>query len=306
MRTHARTHVSLLRDHLDVRTFLAYAAAVFLVAFTVQHPIEILAVLTGVWLLVTGTLEPAEYRPYLLFGAITAVGVMLFNPIVSRAGTSVIWSGPVLPVFGRLDVSVEAVVYGFVMGLRLLSVFGVFALYSALVDPDALYRVIAPFSLASALVIGLSIRLFPTTARDAERISEAMSARGVPLNSGGHTARLRARVPVISALAMTSLDRAMDLAEALESRGYGRPGRTRLPMPRLASRDMLMLAVAGVLVGMVIWCLLVPGSYSYYPVLDDASHPADLLRAAVLGIAVAAPLGLEWGWGAWLSSRSNG
>jgi energy-coupling factor transport system permease protein len=299
------SHLSLLRDHLDSRAFLAYLAVAFVLAFALQNPLQIAAVTLAAWLVVVGVLEADEYRAYVWYGAITALGVMLLNPLVSRAGETIVWSGPTLPILGPLTVSAEAIVFGIAMGLRLLGVIGLFALYATLVDPDSLYRLVAPISLGSALVASLSIRLFPTTARDAGRISDAMRCRGVALDSGGVLARARARMPVIEALTMTSLDRAVDLAEALESRGHGRPGRTHRPLPALAPRDRALLAITAVLLITGAVAVVLTANYGYYPVVDDPLGRGALAGAIALGLLVGSPLGLEWGWMAWHSSRSR-
>lgn len=301
----ARPPMGLLRDGIDPRTTLAYLGTALVLTFTLGNPLQVAALTTAVWLVVVGVLEPAEYRAYLLYGALTAAFVMVLNPIVSRAGTTVVWSGPVLPVIGRFSISAEAMVFGVAMGLRLLAVVGLFALYANLVDPDALYRLVAPYSLGSALVMALSIRLFPASVRDSERIGDAMRSRGAPLDTGTPLARTRARIPVAEALMMTSLDRAMGLAEALESRGHGRPGRTILPQPALSPRDRALLACVAVLALAGAWLAWASRGFAYYPALGDPLDGGGAIGALVLGVLAAAPLGFEWGWSAWLSSRSN-
>ena len=297
---------SLLRDRTDARALLAYLGVTLVLAFAVQHPIAVATFATGVWLVIAGILEPAEYRSYLAYGGLSGLGVLVLNPLVSRAGVTVLWTTPAVPLIGAVGISAEAIVFGVVAGLRLLTVVGVFALYSLLVDPDTLYRLIAPLSLGSALVTALSIRLLPTSARDAARISDAMRARGLALDSGSYTGRVRARGPVVEALLMTSLDRAMGLAESLESRGFGRAGRTRLPLPALAPRDRALVALTVAIAVLGGLFAVATARFSYYPVLGEATRLPDLVTASVLGGLVALPLAFEWGWDAWLSSRSNG
>ncbi|HTR33482.1 MAG TPA: energy-coupling factor transporter transmembrane component T, partial [Gaiellaceae bacterium] len=55
----------------------------------------------------------------------------------------------------------------------------------------------------------------------------------------------------LSPLLAGSLERGLDLAEAMEARGYGRPGRTRAPRPPWGRLDYLAMvgAVALVVVG---------------------------------------------------------
>ena len=55
----------------------------------------------------------------------------------------------------------------------------------------------------------------------------------------------------LSPLLAGSLERGLNLAEAMEARGYGRAGRTRAPRPpwRIRDRAALVVAVAIVVVG---------------------------------------------------------
>lgn len=300
----ATTH-SLLRDTLDSRALLAYLGAMLTAAFLLQHPLQLVALCSATWLVVVGVLDAEEYRPYLMFGAFTAATVMILNPLVSRAGATIVWAGPTLPLVGQIVISAEALIFGFAMALRLFAVVGLFALYSALVDSDAVYRLVAPYSLGSALVISLSVRLFGTNLRDGARIKDAMRSRGVVFEGGGLQTSVRSHAWVVESLTMTSLDRAMNLAEALEARGFGRPGRTRVPAPSFSAKDrlMVMVAVATVAVG-VVWGV-VAGGFTYYPRLGLVNAGFDLLGAVVIGVLAVSPLLGEWGYAAWLSSKSS-
>jgi energy-coupling factor transport system permease protein len=266
-----------------------------LVAFSVQHPLY-LALLTGsVWLVLVRLVPRRVYSSYLTYGAFAALGVMLINPLVSRAGASVLWTGPTLPLIGPFTISAEAIVFGVGMGLRLLCIVALFALYSSVVDPDALYRMLAPLSEGTALVVAMSVRLFPTTARDAGRIMDAQRARGLALDSGSWVTRVRARGPVMDGLLMTSLERAMGLAEALEARGFGRAGRTRLPGVAMRRSDYLVAALALLVLVVGIALAVGPARFAYYPVLPDPARPLDLAFALALAVLVAFPLALEGG-----------
>ena len=286
---------------IDPRSMLAYLATLMVLSFVLQGPVYLATLTASAWLVLVALVPPRAYRPYLLYGSFAALAVMVLNPLVSRAGQTILWYGPTMPLLGQLTISAEALVFGIAMGLRLLCVVAVFALYATLVDPDALYRVVAPLSPGSALVTALSIRLFPTTVRDATSIMDAQRSRGLRLDTGSWTTRAAARVPVMDALMVTSLDRAMNVAEALESRGYGRPGRSRLPGLRLGRRDVLVLALTGACAAFGLLLALGPARYAYYPALGDPTQPTDLLLATLLALLAAFPLALDWGW-----SRGDG
>jgi energy-coupling factor transport system permease protein len=292
-------------DRADPRVVLAYLGVALVLSFLLGHPLYIAALTASAWIVLTALVPSRVYKPYALYGSVAAVGVMLVNPLVSRAGQSIVWFGPTLPLLGQFTISAEAIVFGVAMGLRLLCVVALFALYSALVDPDALYRIIAPFSANSALVTALSIRLFPTTVRDAGRISDALRSRGLALDAGTWRERVVARIPVMDALLMTSLDRAMGLAEAMDSRGYGSPGRSRASANSLAPHDIGVLVLVGACAAYGIWLASGPAQFAYYPVIGDPARPLDLGLAGLLAVLVAFPLFADRGWDRWRLSKSR-
>jgi energy-coupling factor transport system permease protein len=296
---------SFMPERLDPRAVLAYLAAVSACAFTLAHPAYLAALAASIWIVVGSTSRWRAYRPYLMFGAAAALATLVINPLVSRAGLTVLWDGPVLPVVGHMAVTAEAIGFGVGMGLRLFCVAGVFALYSTAVDPDAVFRLVAPLSAGSALLLALTVRLFPTVARDAERIMDAQRCRGQRLDSGGRLAKVAARIPVLDSLLLTSLERAMQIAESLESRGYGRPGRTRVRLAALEPRDLLLLAASALTLALGVALALGPARYAYYPLLPDPARPVDLALAPLLALSVAFPTFLAWGWtrSRWLRSR---
>jgi energy-coupling factor transport system permease protein len=140
-----------------------------------------------------------------------ALVVTLINPLVSRNGLTVIWRFGELPVFGQMDVTLEALIYGALLGLRALALLLVSALLTATVDPDGLLRLFRRVSFRSALTAALAVRLVPVLGRDARRLDEARRCRAHPPG----------RVAVVRAVASGALDRAADVAATLDVRGYG-------------------------------------------------------------------------------------
>ena len=84
-------------------------------------------------------------------------------------------------------------------------------------------------------------------ARDAAGYVEALRGRGVVVEG------VRGRARLISPLVAGSLERSLNLAESMEARGFGRPGRTRAPSPPWTVLDRLAIvaAVAVVVMGAV-------------------------------------------------------
>ena len=175
-------------------------------------------------------------RLYLLGALLSGLGLFVISPLVASIGSHVLWSGPTVPVFGRLDITQEELQEALFQSLRLTAVALAFAAYALLLDHDRLVQA-AGFARRSVLAIALATRLVPTLERDAAGLVEALRGRGVEV------AGLHGRARLVSPLLAGSLERALNLAEAMEARGYGRPGATRAPKPSWGGRERLALAL---------------------------------------------------------------
>jgi energy-coupling factor transport system permease protein len=185
-------------------------------------------------------------KPY-LWGTLFSAGfVFLLSPLLQSTGYHVLWSGPVIPVLGRLDVTTEELRIAGINALRLAAVGLAFAAYALLLDHDRL--IAAATARRSVLAAALATRLVPTLERDAAGLVEALRGRGLaPAGLRGHAA-------LLSPLLAGSLERGLNLAEAMEARGFGRPGRTRVPAPPWRAPEVLAVALACVLVVVgIVW-----------------------------------------------------
>ena len=209
-----------------------------------------------------------------------ALLVTLVNPLVySEGDTLLIRGGEFLG--RRWDVTLEALAAGGMAGLRVAAVVMALGLLSATVDPDALLRLFRRVSYRSALSAALAVRLVPVLARDAGRMSDAARCRAEPPE----------RLLVARAALAGALDRAVDVAAALEVRGYATaspPPRARRPWSR---HDIAVAAAAlAVLVGAVVARLAGVGEVDVYPTLSVELGPPELALAAGLVMAATAPL----------------
>jgi len=220
-----------------------------------------------------------ELRSALPYALPFALVVALVNPLVSREGLTVIARGPVVPVLGAMDITLEATVYGAILGLRALVVVLAFALYASAVDPDEVLRLFRRVSFRSALTATIATRLVPVLARDARRFSDAQRCR-----PGAQASRLA----VVRAVTTGALDRAVDVAATLEVRGYAaarKPPRAHRPW----SRHDLAFAAAAVALTAIAAGLAFGGlaPASAQPRLDIPAGPGVLaICAAVVACAL--------------------
>jgi energy-coupling factor transport system permease protein len=222
---------------------LAAAAAAALLADRVAS----VAAVTGVLLLLVARAPVRRKRLYLAGALMSSLGVLVVSPFVAVVGSDVLWSGPTVPVLGPIDVTMEELRIGLLAGLRLAAVALAFAAYALLLDHDSLL-VSLGFARRSALAAVLATRLVPTLERDAAGLAEAVRGRGLEVEG------VRGRARLVSPLVAGSLERALNLAEAMEARGFGRPGRTRAPRPPWTWADRGAAAAAVLLVaGSGLW-----------------------------------------------------
>jgi energy-coupling factor transport system permease protein len=195
-------------------------------------------------LLVVCLRAPAGRRRLYLVGALgSGLAVVLVTPFVETIGSHPLWAGPTVPVLGQLDVTREELHNGLFQGLRLAAVALAFAAYALLLDHDRLVQA-AGFARRSVLAVALATRLVPTLEGDAAGLVESLRGRGVEVHG------VRGRARLLTPLLAGSLERALNLAEAMEARGYGLPGATRATRPRWSALDRLALVAAVTLVAL--------------------------------------------------------
>ncbi|HEX7290996.1 MAG TPA: energy-coupling factor transporter transmembrane component T [Conexibacter sp.] len=213
----------------------ALCAALALPALLFDSPLVLGAVCASALLVGAAAGAGRPLRRALLLALPFALVIALLNPLVTRNGLTVIARLGEAPVLGRLDVTLEALVYGAVLGLRALALILCCALYAAVVDPDEVLRLFRRVSFRSALTATLATRMVPVLQRDGRRMADAQRCRpGAPPS----------RVALVRAVAAGALDRAVDVAAALEVRGYGTARRPPRVRPSWSRHDRAFAAAA--------------------------------------------------------------
>ena len=105
---------------------------------------------------------------------ITGLTVFLLTPFVEVIGSHPLWTGPTIPVLGRLDVTTEELANGLFQALRLVAVGLAFAVYALLLDHDRLLAS-AGWARRSTVAVALATRLVPLLERDAPRSAPGAS-----------------------------------------------------------------------------------------------------------------------------------
>ncbi len=191
-------------------------------------------------------------RPFLWIVAIVAL-VQLFT-----SGGSVLFT---LPVVGWV-VRDGGVVNAFVYSIRLVLLVTLSTTLTMTTQPvdltDGLEKLLSPMKRLRvpvheiALMVTLALRFIPILIREAERVRNAQLSRGVSLE-GSLLRRLEAVVPMILPLFLTAMQKAEDLALAMEARAFsGTELRTSYNELAVAGRDYLVLVASTAIFAMTL------------------------------------------------------
>jgi energy-coupling factor transport system permease protein len=230
------------------------------------------AVLAGVW---------RQFTRALVWTVLLALTVCVVNALVTRDGTTVIWRFGSLPLLGDTNVTLEATVYGAVLGLRAALLVLIGTVYSLTVDPDEVLMLLRRWAPHSALTATIATRLVPVLIRDSRRLAEAQRCRPGP--PPGRVALMRAATAGV-------LDRALDIAAVLEVRGFAVAGRgAGRPHRPWSLQDIAFTSAgAGLLALALVARIADVARFNAYPTLVvSAGRAAWLVAAAIVAVTLA-------------------
>jgi energy-coupling factor transport system permease protein len=280
-------------------TSMIFVGVVFVLALIFSHPAFLLGLLISLGVVLGAAGNLMQSRNYIKFSLIMVLTIVLINVLFSRAGTTIIYRGLEIPLIGALEISLEAILYGLGMGLRLLVIISVFCFYTYTVNPDKALRLCGRLGGKSVLAITLSLRLFPLMIKDFQRISEIQRCRGVKLSTGSLWQRAKNTLPIISIILLSSLERSLQLAESMQARGYGSGPRSSYDRDLWRPRDYIIIALSIIALLLGIWSALKGWSaYRYYPILEEISG-LDCVLASFIAIILLLPAILNWGGKKW-------
>jgi energy-coupling factor transport system permease protein len=258
----------------------SFCCALALVGVLYRHPLVLGAALAGILLAGAAAGVGREVARSLRLALPLALLLALINPLVYQGGETLLVRGGEF-LGRRWDITVEATVEGLCGGLRIVVIIAALAgLLSAAVDPDELLRAFRRVSYRSALTAALATRLVPVLARDAARMSDASRCRPEP--SG--------RLSVVRAALASALDRAVDVAAALEVRGYALAGHSPGRERRWSRHDLRFAVAAATIAGLALaGAVAGVGRVEAYPTFELALGPAELGLAGALVALAAAP-----------------
>lgn len=172
-------------------------------------------------------------------------------------------SGDVLWQWWKLQITTGGVYNAIFVIVRIAILMMISAVLTYTTSPtdltDALERLMKPLSVFHvktheiAMMMTIALRFIPVLLEETDKIMNAQKARGADMDNGNVFHRVKALIPVLIPLFVSSFRRANDLAMAMECRCYnGGNNRTRMRVLHFTYVDLLaaifsVIAFAGVI-----------------------------------------------------------
>ncbi len=212
------------KDAWTISTFHPYAwcawlAAAALPALLTRNPLYLSLTLLAVGVVYNalGRRSPLarNWWAFVRFSALLWLLTIPFVALLNHHGSIVLFHLPAhWPLIGG-PVTLEALLYGLTGGLALVTLLLAFAVFNVAVDQARLLRMTPGFVYQAGVVAGIAVAFVPQMVVTWAAIREAQQVRG-------HQVRgVRDLLPLLMPLLVTALERAMQLAESMEARGFG-------------------------------------------------------------------------------------
>lgn len=237
---------------LDPRTKIFGMLAIMVALFFVNNWIGLVYAAVVVFAVLFASQVPLKFY---IRGVKPLRWILLFTAAIQIFLTP----GEIIWQWGILHITAEGVRLAIFMCVRLVLLVMTTSVLTLTTTPivltDAVENLLSPFKRIGvpahelAMMMTIALRFIPLLADETEKIMATQKARGAAFDEGGLMDRARALLPILVPLFLSAINRASELAMAMEARCYhGGEGRTRLHELHYENRDR----VAGILVALIL------------------------------------------------------
>ena len=159
--------------------------------------------------------------------------VALLNPMFNHYGVTMLYY---VESSGNW-ITLEALVYGVVLGAVMFVVIQWFSCYNQVMTTDKFVYLFGRIIPALSLVLSMALRFVPRFLNQLGVIRNGQKAMGRDVSEGRLLDRIKYGLQMLSILVTWSLENAIETSDSMRSRGYGLRGRTAFSVYRFTKRD---------------------------------------------------------------------
>lgn len=137
-------------------------------------------------------------------------------------------------------VTLEAFVYGLVLGCVMFIVIGWFSCYNKVMTSDKFVYLFGRVIPSLSLLLSMALRFVPVFAAQMKVIRNGQKCVGMDVSNGKYLKKALYGLNLLSILVTWALENAIETADSMKGRGYGLRGRTAFSIYRFDKRDWCM------------------------------------------------------------------
>lgn len=269
-------------------TVTLHLLAIIGVAMFVRNPVIQLIALGGAlsYLLLEAIWAPSVRGSAFLHGyaLLLFVGFTLLNPLWNQRGDTVLFF-----LNGR-PVTLEALCYGAVAALMLVSVLYWFVIVSRCLTADRLLCVLGKCSAGVALAFSMGLRQSTLLGTVMRHICEAQKTAGLA-HEQNLIDRLRSRIRAFSAVISWAIENGIVTADSMAARGYGVGKRSQFSIFVFRAADGIQLCGVVLLTAIAAYAAFTDAvTVQFYPVYEAPAPSAAAIAAyCAYGVLCAYP-----------------
>lgn len=264
---------------MSARAVAAWTAACLVQVLATTNPAYKALVLAATLSALAAGVGFKRLRALLAAVGVVALITVFLNFVSAHLGSTVLFQLPVaIPALGG-QYTVEALVFGVSSALTISAAILAAAPFSLLLEPHEVMDALPAALSRTGAAIAASLNLVPSISASFVEVSEAQRLRG--WRPRGPRSWAEVVVPVV----LTSVENSIQLAESMESRGFGSGPRTTFEGPKLKPADLILIAASALAVAMFVSARILgqaPDWYAYPTLTLPSIDPLSILGCLLL------------------------
>lgn len=160
------------------------------------------------------------------------VAMALINPAFNHEGITILQYLP-----GGNPLTLESILYGLCAAAMLICVICWFSCYNELMTSDKFIYLFGRIIPSLSLILSMTLRFVPKFSAQLKVVANAQRCMGRDVSNGSIIKRAKHGLTILSIMVTWALEKAVETADSMKSRGYGLPGRTAYSIFSFDKRD---------------------------------------------------------------------
>lgn len=280
-----RNDILAFTNYHPISLFSYFLTIIFFSMFT-TNPILLCISLVGSFIYLI-SIAKNTWRIFLYYLVIFLL-ITLTNPLFVHNGETILF------FMNDKPVTLEAIVYGAVIALMIISVVYWFKGYNEAMTSDKFIFLFGNIIPKIALTISMILRYVPLFIEQSKKIKMTQKTLGL-YASDSYSDKLMSSLRIFRSLIGWSLENSVDVARSMRSRGYGLKKRTHYVLYRFYKEDIILLiitAIFWILIFFMVRQKIV--SFTYYPTIDTLEFSIkNMILYILVGFYVLVPTLIE-------------